>query len=166
MIKNVLVVVAHPDDETIGCGGYIAKLKKNKHKISCLYLADGVSARNTANKKALEKGSIFTHDQGLHDRVDALMNAFFPKGSTPDLVSKTSPNLISPSGTGGAANAQRTAAMQNAMIQKRLDETGGMGSQAVIAPTNVSNSESTNITQTTMSIINPDQIISVINRAA
>ena len=118
------------------------------------------------NKKALEKGSIFTHDQGLHDRVDALMNAFFPKGSTPDLVSKTSPNLISPSGTGGAANAQRTAAMQNAMIQKRLDETGGMGSQAVIAPTNVSNSESTNITQTTMSIINPDQIISVINRAA
>ena len=43
--KKVLIVVAHPDDETIGCGGLIAKLNKKKSKVFAIYLSDGRSAR-------------------------------------------------------------------------------------------------------------------------
>ena len=41
---NILVVSAHPDDETIGMGGTLKKLSK-KHKIKVLFLADGITAR-------------------------------------------------------------------------------------------------------------------------
>ena len=44
--KKVLIVVAHPDDETIGCGGLIAKLNKKKSKVFSIYLSDGRSARD------------------------------------------------------------------------------------------------------------------------
>jgi len=48
--KKVLIIVAHPDDETIGCGGLIVKLKKKKSKIFSMYLSDGRSARDKKRK--------------------------------------------------------------------------------------------------------------------
>jgi LmbE family N-acetylglucosaminyl deacetylase len=41
---NILVVSAHPDDETIGMGGTLKKLTKF-HNIKVLFLADGITAR-------------------------------------------------------------------------------------------------------------------------
>ena len=41
---NILVVSAHPDDETIGMGGTLRKLSKS-HNIKVLFLADGITAR-------------------------------------------------------------------------------------------------------------------------
>ena len=55
--KNVLVVASHPDDEVLGCGGTLYKLKKKGVKISGLFLSDGESARKhpKINKLILER---------------------------------------------------------------------------------------------------------------
>ncbi len=49
--KKILIIVAHPDDEALGCGGLIIKSVKKKKTISLLILGEGVSARF---KKGLE----------------------------------------------------------------------------------------------------------------
>lgn len=43
--KNILVIVAHPDDEVLGCGGTIAKLSARGCKVAVAFLADGIGAR-------------------------------------------------------------------------------------------------------------------------
>jgi LmbE family N-acetylglucosaminyl deacetylase len=43
--KRVLVVVAHPDDEVLGCGGALARHAYGGSDISLMVLTDGVSAR-------------------------------------------------------------------------------------------------------------------------
>jgi LmbE family N-acetylglucosaminyl deacetylase len=42
---KLLVVVAHPDDETLGCGGVILKAKEAGATVAVLFLGEGVSAR-------------------------------------------------------------------------------------------------------------------------
>ena len=34
--KKVLVFAPHPDDETLGCGGFLLNLKKNGNELNCL----------------------------------------------------------------------------------------------------------------------------------
>ena len=53
--KKVLICVAHPDDETIGCGGTMAKHLNNGDKVFCISMTDGVSSRNTYKKNDLKK---------------------------------------------------------------------------------------------------------------
>jgi len=42
--NKILIVAAHPDDEILGCGGTIIKLKET-HKIQIVFLTNGVSSR-------------------------------------------------------------------------------------------------------------------------
>ena len=42
---NVLALVAHGDDEVLGCGGTLAKHAANKDDVYLIVLADGVSSR-------------------------------------------------------------------------------------------------------------------------
>lgn len=59
--NKILVIVAHPDDEVLGCGGTIAKLKKEENKIFCLFLGQGKSARypvSPKNKKKIKNEKI------------------------------------------------------------------------------------------------------------
>lgn len=44
--KNVLVVAAHPDDEILGCGATVAKLKEEGYDIYTLILGEGVTSRD------------------------------------------------------------------------------------------------------------------------
>ena len=47
--KNVLVLAAHPDDETLGAGATIKKLHDNGSNIQLIVFTDGVSARSKRN---------------------------------------------------------------------------------------------------------------------
>lgn len=51
MKKKILVLAAHPDDETLGCGGTIANYSCSGHIVHVLFFSDGVSSRSKANKK-------------------------------------------------------------------------------------------------------------------
>jgi LmbE family N-acetylglucosaminyl deacetylase len=53
MKKRILICVAHPDDETIGCGGAIAHHVKNKDNVYCIYMTNGVGARHSKTKDNL-----------------------------------------------------------------------------------------------------------------
>ena len=53
LLKNnkILIIAAHPDDEMLGCGGTIVKLKE-KNDINAIFLTNGVSARTKSKKAA------------------------------------------------------------------------------------------------------------------
>ena len=70
-MSSILVVAAHPDDEVLGCGGYIAKRASEGHKVTVLFVSDGVSSRSGVVKPnevksrraaALEAGAILGVD--------------------------------------------------------------------------------------------------------
>ena len=43
--KSVLVVAAHPDDESLGCGGTIARLAQKGHDVYVAVLGEGITSR-------------------------------------------------------------------------------------------------------------------------
>ena len=44
-MTSILVVAAHPDDEVLGCGGYIANQAKSGDEVLVTFLSDGVTSR-------------------------------------------------------------------------------------------------------------------------
>lgn len=53
--KNILIVVAHSDDETIGMGGTIKRHYENGDKVYVISMTDGVSSRNENESKKSER---------------------------------------------------------------------------------------------------------------
>ena len=54
-IKSALIVVAHRDDEILGCGATIAKLIDDNYKVYAISMTHGVSSRVKSSKKEIER---------------------------------------------------------------------------------------------------------------
>jgi LmbE family N-acetylglucosaminyl deacetylase len=44
-VTSMLVVAAHPDDEVLGCGGYIAARVRSGDEVAVMFVSDGVTSR-------------------------------------------------------------------------------------------------------------------------
>lgn len=52
---KVLVIVAHPDDEVLGCGGCIAQLTQEGHEVYIAILGEGITSRFSHREEADKK---------------------------------------------------------------------------------------------------------------
>ena len=53
--KKVLVIVAHTDDESFGCGGLIKKLSTQKNIIKAISFTNGVGSRDKQTEKDIKR---------------------------------------------------------------------------------------------------------------
>ena len=74
-MNKILVVAAHPDDETLGCGGTLKKLS-SKFNISVCFLTSGVESRNNKKrnvnldkKKLISQSKVATKILGCKNQV-------------------------------------------------------------------------------------------------
>ena len=118
-----------------------------------------------AQKAALERERLRQLNLGDLDSLEPpkFMGGFLKKGQT-YMINERGDEYFRPSHMGHLMNAQRTNAMRESMLRRNSGMGGG--GQAVIAPTTVANTNSTNITHTTKSIVNPDSVVSTVNKAA
>ena len=63
-----LIIVAHPDDETLGCGATIAKWSKNGEEVHVLIMAEGSTSRDKTR-------NVSSHKKKLTALADAAQKA-------------------------------------------------------------------------------------------
>ena len=81
---NILVLAAHPDDETLGCGGTIFKLTSEGHHVQLLTFTDGVGSRNNEEENRNSK---------LQEVSEILKIKEFKSGTFPDNAMDSVPLL-------------------------------------------------------------------------
>ena len=67
-MMNVLIVVAHPDDEVLGMGGTISKHTMNRDKVSIVYLTAGITSRRNPGYSSRATYDINNTDKKLMDK--------------------------------------------------------------------------------------------------
>ncbi|MCC4241926.1 PIG-L deacetylase family protein [Thalassospira povalilytica] len=85
--QNVLVVVAHSDDEALGCGASIARHVENGDNVYVLSMTDGVGARHSGLTEVTER------QQAAENSARVLGFKWAATGSFPDNALDTVPLL-------------------------------------------------------------------------
>ena len=62
---KTLVIVAHPDDEVLGCGGLIAKLINQGEQVRVVFVAEGSSCRHESLSKQAQEEINFRNQCGI-----------------------------------------------------------------------------------------------------
>jgi LmbE family N-acetylglucosaminyl deacetylase len=70
--KTALVIVAHPDDEVLGCGGTMAKLAASGWKVHILIMAEGATSRLTSRDRDAVAGELSTLRTAAHEAAEIL----------------------------------------------------------------------------------------------
>ena len=52
---KVLVVLTHPDDEVLGCGGTISKHSSNGDTVNSIIVSEGITSRDAKRKNHFRK---------------------------------------------------------------------------------------------------------------
>ena len=115
--------------------------KINKSILEAIIEDDDISKKDMEFMEELletakEKGSLFTHDQGLHDRLDRILGV-----------------------------NDRSAAILGAGINRNMMAMGG-GPALVSAPINNINNSRSDTTVTTTELTHPSQLLNSVNMAA
>lgn len=58
MVKKILIVAAHPDDEILGCGGTAARLAKEGNEVYTLILGEGITSRDDTRQRKKREAEI------------------------------------------------------------------------------------------------------------
>ena len=88
MNKKILVVAAHPDDETLGCGGAIAKHSNEGDEVKVIVMTDGVSSRFISKSKEVKN-----RNEALQKAMRILGADLLGRGEFPDNMLDTVPLL-------------------------------------------------------------------------
>lgn len=78
MNKTIAIIVAHPDDEALGCGGSIAKHVASGDDVHVLFLADGVTSRGNITGNAYDERMDAANAAQTVLGVKSIINFGFP----------------------------------------------------------------------------------------
>ncbi len=76
MSNTILVVAAHADDETLGCGGTIAKHIKNGDSVTVMFMTNGVSSREQNTCDSVSRGRASSEAMKVLDIEDVRQSNF------------------------------------------------------------------------------------------
>ena len=57
--KTILVIVAHPDDEVLGCGASISKWAAEGNEVHILIMAEGETSRDSLRNRSAKSEELF-----------------------------------------------------------------------------------------------------------
>lgn len=83
-LRRALVIVAHPDDEVLGCGGSIARFASEGVDIQILFLADGVGSRANGLNLKLESDRLLERRAAAYEAARILGVNKITFGNFPD----------------------------------------------------------------------------------
>jgi len=57
-LKNILIIVAHPDDEVLGCGGSMAKWSQGGNDVHVLIMVEGITSRDKSRDRVTRQNEL------------------------------------------------------------------------------------------------------------